>query len=96
MQTVRAKDLVQATDEVAHPGERVGAALAEAHAAGQPVLVDLEGVKGVSSSFFNALLQRAVEIAGADAIRSRTRFRTTTVPQRLALDRSFTAVLGGG
>jgi hypothetical protein len=55
------------------------------------VVVDLSGVRGVPSSFFNVLLLRVAEAFGAAALDSRVRFTLDSDAQQDVLNRSLSA-----
>ena len=57
------------------------------------VVVDLDGLRSVSSSYFNTLLSKVAENWGADAIQGRISFRFSSSAQRVIYDRSYRAVL---
>jgi len=58
------------------------------------VRVSFESLHGISSAYFNTLLLRLVQILGPQAVSSRIEFSTDSRAQRVAWDRSWSAVVG--
>jgi hypothetical protein len=62
--------------------------------AGSPVLIKLAGVRGVSSSFFNTLVQQLIAELGAEVVESMVALEYETETQRQIALRSLNAVRG--
>ena len=60
---------------------------------GSTVVVSFSGMRGVSSSYFNALLLKLLEFATVEQLHKRVSFETDSNAQRQILDRSVQAVL---
>lgn len=78
---------------------RSGMALAEAvlHAleSGAPVEVDLKGIKGAASSYFNVFLRRIDEGCGLAVFKDRIRLRFASRVQELVYARSYESMKRG-
>ncbi|HEU4394197.1 MAG TPA: hypothetical protein VFS92_01445 [Planctomycetota bacterium] len=89
---VRALDYWRATDTVVETAERVADAIARLLAGPGRVVVSLCGVRGISSSFANILLQRAISVVGANELERRVVFDTDSESQQRVIRRSLDAV----
>lgn len=72
----------------------LGADAARAVAAGSPTVISFAGIRGVSSSFFNAILVVLRDQVGIDAAKRLVSFQTDSNAQKFVLDRSINAVWG--
>ena len=71
---INAKDYIDETRPVVDAARAIGDAVAKSLLAGAPVIVSVQGVRGVSSSFFNIVLllaRAAVTSSGVHAVASR-------------------------
>ena len=89
---VRALDYWRSTDSIVETAERVADAMAEALSTGGRVTVSLRGLRGISSSFANILLQRAISLLGAVELERRVVFDTDSESQASVVRRSLEAV----
>jgi hypothetical protein len=90
---IRALELIHPRETVVENAERLADAVAAALRATDIVVVDLHGVGGVSSAYFQVVQLRALEEFGDDAVRRRLRFQTTSDLHRKIIERSTHAIL---
>lgn len=72
--------------------ERLGSGINELLATTDMVSVSFVGLRGVSSSYFNVLLQSIVAAHGIDVLNSRVKFVFETKAQEMVFDRSLQSV----
>lgn len=89
--TINARDYIDETKPVIDGAACVGASAAAELRAGHPVIVSIDGLRGVSSSFFNVILSAVAEVLKNDFSDGRFEIRTDSKVQRLVLDRSLAA-----
>ena len=85
-------DYWRATDPIVETAQRVADAAAEVLARHGSVTVSLRGLRGISSSFANVLLQRLVSELGPDRLESLVHFETDNAAQADVVKRSLEAV----
>lgn len=93
-QTFRALDYYEAHESPVASAEALADAVVPAVARGESVRITFEGLRGISSSYFNALLIRLRAAASGLEVRRRVTFVTDSNAQKEILDRSINAVLG--
>jgi len=91
-EVIAASDYWRDTDPIVDSAARLAEAIVLALRSGGSDTVSLRGVRGITSSFANVLLQRVVEEFGPSAIRDRLHFQTDSETQKRVLDRSLEAL----
>ena len=80
------------TDPIVDSATRLAEAVVSSLRSGGSVIVSLRGVRGITSSFANVILQRVVEEFGPEAVKDRLRFQTDSETQERVLARSLQAL----
>jgi hypothetical protein len=91
---IKASNFVDPTASIVKSALSLAAAIVQQLAVGNDVIVDLAGLKGLSSSYFNPILQIVKQEFGIEAFGTRVRFSFDSSAQRLVFNRSFEAVRG--
>jgi hypothetical protein len=90
--TIRAADHVRPGASIVATAEAVSRAVVDALRFGGGAQVDLSGMRGVPSTFFNVILLGAVNAVGLDAVDRHLEFVFETRAQHEVFDRSLKAV----
>lgn len=89
---VKAMDYWHPQDSIVDTAARVADAVSNALRGQRRLTVSLKGLRGISSSFANILLQRIVADHGSSALDERVLFETDSHAQAEVLRRSIEAV----
>ena len=89
---VQATQFIDPSGSIVKSATAVGAAVLEQLDKGSDVVISLAGMKGVSSSYFNLVLQAIVERHGAAVLNSRVRFAFNSPAQDVVYQKSLRAV----
>lgn len=88
---ILASDYWRASESIVDGAARLAEAVVLALKSARTVTVSLRGVRGVTSSFANVVLQRVAEAHGPASMRERLLFETDSEAQRQVLSRSMDA-----
>jgi hypothetical protein len=88
-----ARDFVDEKLSVVESAGLVARRVVEALQSGESVVVSVRGLRGVSSSFFNVLLDAAEKALGSKLDNGQFTVETETTTQRTIYDRSYAAFL---
>lgn len=92
-QTILAKQLLLPRDTATDAAARVAARVVEVLGASNAAIVDFHGLRGVASSYFNALFRLVGEAVGVDRMESGLTRRYESDAQKVIGERSWAAVL---
>lgn len=91
--TITAYDLINEDEDVLVSAKLIASRVIEHLKASRSVILDMEGVKGASSSFFNVLFIQVRDAAGPAALSDGSFVVQSRVrPQQVVLERSLQAV----
>jgi len=88
-----ASNYIDPKDSVVASAVMLADAVVDALVTREAVIVDLRGLRSVSSSYFNMLLSCVARRSGIEAVRTRLGFEFSSMAQKSIFDRSFDAVL---
>jgi len=92
---IQAVEHIDAEGSVVRSGLAVAEAALQALESGSAVEIDLQGVKGASSSYFNVMLRRIDEGCGLAALDEHIRIRFSSRIQKIIFQRSLDSVKRG-
>jgi len=90
---LKALDFTQPSRSVVDSARALGDEVCRRVASSPTVVVAFDGLRGVSSSYFNVLFQTIRDTAGTETLRSAVEFRYDSDAQRTIAQRSLRAVL---
>lgn len=91
---IRAADHIDPNGLIVRSGELLARRVIESLRSGESVHIDLRGLSGISSSYFNILLRLIYDEAGAAAI-DRVQLAFVSPLQKQVFDRSLEAIRQG-
>jgi len=91
IQELAARDFVSDTASVVETAEVVAVAINERLLRGEHVRLSMRGFPGTSSSFFNLVLRRVIEVNGINALEKRVQFDFATTIEAELFGRSLRA-----
>ena len=91
--TLQGSNYVDPSGGVVASAKLLANAVITAMADHDQVIIDLNGLRAISSSYFNLVLTQIVQAHGATALNSRVRFVFASSAQKSVFDRSLQAVL---
>jgi len=89
---IQAKDFVDPRGLILESAERLANEVAARLKGGSDIEISLSELKGASSSYFNVLLLRLIEVFGANEIRNRVTFQFRTIAQQQVFQRSLDSI----
>ena len=93
--TIEAKQCLDPRGGIVASASLLADAVVRRLAEGNVVEIDLTTVRGLSSSYFNVLLQRVLPVTGIDHFADRIKLRYDSAAQELVFNRSFESARRG-